>query len=92
MAGEIAGVQFDHNQRIQLADIKVTPGSSLVNETLLTKGPEMSDLIIVAIKKNDGSFLFFPKADYKFNEGDYLVAMGTQKAYEDALNTFHITS
>jgi len=44
----------------------------------------------VGVRKPDESFIFFPKKDYTFQEGDCLIAMGTKESYEDALVKFNL--
>ncbi len=79
-------------KRIQLADLFVTKDSSLINESLHSKGHEMSDLIIVGIRKHDKSFVFKPESSYIFNEGDCLIAMGSREAYNRARKHFQLST
>ena len=79
-------------KRIQLADLFVTTDSDLINESLHTKGREMSDLIIVGVRKNDKSFIFKPESNYVFAEGDCLIAMGSREAYNRARKHFRLSS
>ncbi|MBL6990136.1 MAG: NAD-binding protein [Bacteriovoracaceae bacterium] len=77
-------------KRIQLADLLVLKGSSLIGQDLETKGPEMPELIIVGVRKPDEQFVFFPKKEYVFQEGDCLISMGTKESYQDALHRFSL--
>ena len=87
---EMGSVSFDAERTIQFADLPIKAGSGLDGECLKSKGSEMRDLIIVAVRNKENDFSFFPRADYIFRAGDNLVAMGTHEAYQHALEHFKL--
>lgn len=70
--------------RIQLADLFVNKSSKLNGQSLEQMGPSLDNLIIIGIKDKEDKFIFKPKSDYRFKEGDCLIAMGPLKDYEAA--------
>lgn len=78
---DITGVNSDDGERLQLADIYVEADSRLLGKNLTNCGIDRDDLIIVGIKKSDSSFVFAPKADYSFEVGDCLIALGPRQSY-----------
>jgi len=67
----------DESTDIQIEEIRVRPGASLIGVQLRDSGIRQNlDLIIIVIQKADGSMLFNPKADTRFEEGDTVVVMG----------------
>ena len=89
---DISGERIKDGKRIQLADLFVTKESDLYNQTLGEKGREMDELIIVGIRKSDKTFLFKPAADYRFQEGDCIIAMGSSTSYNKAKDHFNLDS
>ncbi len=80
----IDGVARDKNVTISLEEIEIGENSSLANTTLL-ESPIRKELniIVIAIFKNDGTFLYNPHANTKLNAGDKLIAIGESKALEE---------
>lgn len=66
---------------IQLADLFVTKDSKIINKPLSEIGPEIKEVIIVGVRKPNRKFIFNPRGDYIFEEGDCLIAMGDQESY-----------
>lgn len=75
----IDGVARNKNVEISLEEITLNEGSILVGKSL-SNSPVRKDLniIIVAISRNDGNFIYNPKSDTKFEVNDKLIAIGEQ--------------
>ena len=70
---------------LQLKEIKVNDTAKLPGTTLRESGIRSElDLIVVAIKKEDGSMIFNPGFNTSFAQGDTLITLG-QKANLDRL-------
>jgi voltage-gated potassium channel len=62
---------------IQMEEIPVSASSSLVNVMLKDSGiRQRFNLIIIAIKKSDGSMVFNPSFETVINAGDTVIAVG----------------
>jgi voltage-gated potassium channel len=71
--------------QLQLREIKVNDTANLPGTTLSESGIRSQlDLIVVAIKREDGSMLFNPAFDSPIEKGDTLITLG-QKANLDKL-------
>lgn len=67
----------EHNKDIKMEEIPVGPSSSLINIMLKDSGIRQKfNLIIIAIKKPDGSMLFNPSFETKIEAGDTVIAVG----------------
>ena len=67
----------DKNIELQLEQLKVGENSKLSGLTLLESDIRQEmNIIIVAIKKGDGTMLFNPSSDAKIRAGDTLIALG----------------
>lgn len=79
-----------HHQNIQMEEIPVGEDSALVGKMLRDSGIRQDfDLIIIAIKKSDGSMLFNPSFKATIDRGDTLIAVGESgnlEKLERALN------
>jgi len=82
---EIAGADADHDERFELVDIHIDPSSELMNKTLRNCGIRRDGLIVVGIRKKTKQFVFAPNADYVFQDGDCLIALGSRDSAADAL-------
>lgn len=72
-----------HNQDIQMEEIPVGEDSALVGKMLKDSGIRQNfDLIIIAIKKSDGSMLFNPSFQATIDPGDTLIAVGESENLE----------
>jgi voltage-gated potassium channel len=75
---------------IQMEEIPVAAGSMLANIMLKDSGIRQKyNLIIIAMKKPDGTMLFNPSFEAVFNPGDTVIAVGEEdnlKALEKLLN------
>lgn len=89
---ELTGLTGGENKRFQLADLIVTEKSSLAGKTLKEAGPQMRELIVVGIRKADGSFHFYPDSQYLFEQGDCLITMGEQTSYLEAKEIFNLSA
>lgn len=88
---DLSGVNETGNgQMYQLADINVLINSDLIGKSLASCNFQKEGLIIVGIKKYNNEFIFSPAPDYKFNEGDTLLSLGTQESYFNVLNSYRI--
>lgn len=87
---DVAGAYFEKGEGIQLADIHVDEQSHLIGISAKNFSNIVNDLVIVAIKKVDGNFVFFPKDDYLFEKGDVLVSIATEAGYNKTLEHFRI--
>ena len=69
---------------IQMEEIPINSGSSLDNVILKDSGIRQNfDLIIIAIKKPDGSMIFNPSFEAKITSGDTVIAVGESKNLQD---------
>ncbi len=67
----------DDDLGLRLEEILVSEQSPLVNKTLMESGLRKKyDIIVVAIKRNDGQMVFNPKPDSRLLAGDILVVLG----------------
>lgn len=87
---DVAGAYFEKGEGIQLADIRVDQHSHLVGISIKDFSNVVNDLVIVAIRKENGEFVFFPKDDYLFLEGDVLVSIATEVGFNKTLEHFRI--
>ncbi|OHB27756.1 MAG: potassium transporter TrkA [Desulfuromonadaceae bacterium GWC2_58_13] len=72
-----------HNLELQLEEILVSPGSRLVNTTLINSGIRRDwNIIIIGIKKADGKMLFNPAPTVSIESGDTLITLGEQPAIQ----------
>ena len=70
----------DDETDIQLEEATVGENSSLIGVTLKDSNIRRDmNLIIISIKKSDGSMVFNPSADYLITEGDTVVAVGDSR-------------
>lgn len=67
----------DHSKEIQMEEIPVGAGSRLAGVTLQNSGIRQKfNLIIIAVKKPDGSMLYNPSYETVLNAGDTVIAVG----------------
>lgn len=67
----------EQNKDIKMEEIPVSASSSLINIMLKDSGIRQKfNLIIIAIKKPDGSMLFNPSFETKIEAGDTVIAVG----------------
>lgn len=73
----IDGVARNRDVEISLEEIHVPDSSPLIGKTLMDS-PVRRDLniIIVAISRSDGTFIYNPGGSTQFKEGDKLIAIG----------------
>jgi voltage-gated potassium channel len=71
----------DDNTDVQVEEIRVHDTSRLLNVELKNSGiRQQLDLIILTIKKADGTMIFNPKADTRIETDDTLVVVGRAKS------------
>lgn len=87
---DVAGAYFEKGEGIQLTDIVVNDDSSLVDKNVEDISEIVTDLVIVAIRRKNGDFVFFPKEEHKFQVGDTLVSIATEKGYLQTKEHFDI--
>lgn len=90
----IKGIQGNdlEDELVQLADLYVDEDSELVNKALMDIGPEMKKMIIVGVRKLDRTFVFNPRGEYVFENGDCLIAMGDQESYCQTRDKYKLKS
>jgi voltage-gated potassium channel len=80
----------DGDTDIRLEEIKVRAESSIINVPLKDSGiRQQLDLIILTIKKADGTLIFNPKADTQIELNDTLVVVGKAKSVHRLGNMLH---
>ncbi|MCP4117012.1 MAG: potassium channel protein [Desulfobacteraceae bacterium] len=71
----------DENTDIHMEEFPVAASSSLVDKTVLEAGVRQNlNLIILAMKKADGSMAFNPSATTRIEAGDTLIAVGEKRS------------
>ncbi|MEZ4600962.1 MAG: potassium channel protein [Syntrophotaleaceae bacterium] len=71
------------NLELQLEEIRVAPGSSLVDKTLISSGIRKEwGIMIIGIKKAAGNMLFNPASTTVIDAGDILITLGEQPAIQ----------
>ncbi len=80
----IDGVARNKNLTISLEEIEIGEGSSLNGVTLIQSPIRKKlDIIIIAIYKKNGEFLYNPHAQTVLEAGDILIAIGETKSLEE---------
>jgi voltage-gated potassium channel len=70
----------DESTDIHVEEFPVNPSSELINVPLQESGIRRDlDLIILSVKKSDGTMCFNPQASHRFEAGDTVVAVGKSK-------------
>jgi len=70
----------DESTNIHVEEFPVSASSRLVNVPLQESGLRQDlNLIIISIRKADGAMRFNPKASYRFEDGDTVIAVGQDK-------------
>jgi voltage-gated potassium channel len=73
----------DKSTDIHLEESPVSASSRLINITLQDSGLRKDlNLIIISIRKEDGTMNFNPKASYRFEQGDTVIAVGSSRDLE----------
>ncbi len=68
---------------LQMEDLEVPPESPFKNRTLReSKIPQVTGLIIIAMKKHDGHFIFNPGSNNVLEESDELIVLGQPAQFE----------
>ncbi len=71
----------DESVDIQIEELRVGPNSRMVGMIMKDSGIRQDyDLMIMVIRKPDGTMIFNPKADTKIESGDVMVVVGTAKS------------
>ena len=75
----------DDSTDIHVEEIPVSVSSRLVNVSLQESGFRQDfNLIILSIRKTDGTMCFNPKASHRFETGDTIIAVGNNKGLMQA--------
>jgi voltage-gated potassium channel len=73
----------DENTDIQVEEITVKANSQLVDKTLIESGIRQTlDLIVMLIKKQDGTMLFNPGVDTRLESNDTVVVVGRSRSIQ----------
>ena len=73
----------DKSTDIHLEESPVSAASRLININLQDSGLRKDlNLIIISIRKEDGTMHFNPEASYRFEQGDTVIAVGSSKDLE----------
>jgi voltage-gated potassium channel len=67
---------------IEVDEIKINDESKLINKKIKESNIRNSGIIVVAIKKEDGSFVFNPGPDEIISGGDTLIALGKEDDFK----------
>lgn len=71
------GGKQDESSSLKMEEIVVLPSSKLCGLTILdSKIRDITETIIIAIKKSNGQMVFNPKPRYKIEAGDIFIALG----------------
>jgi len=74
----------DHETDINFEEIPVAADCKLINTSLMeSKIRQNHDVLIIAIKKSDGSMEFNPKPDSLIQEGDTIITVGQEANLKD---------
>ncbi len=68
----------------QLSDLKIKKNSKGFKKTIKDCNLEKFNLIVVGVKRNNQEFVFSPSLDYKLDEEDIILVLGTEKSYLEA--------
>lgn len=80
---DIGGVNLEADKRIQMADLCVDDHPKLLGKTLKNVGFKREGMIVLGIKKASSEFVFGPKSDYEFQQGDILITLSTPENYRE---------
>ncbi len=80
----------DDSNKVKLADLYVPSHSIIIDRKIREIGDQMRGLIIVGVRNEDQAFNFNPSADYIFKDKDFIITLGTQKAYDQAKKDFKL--
>jgi voltage-gated potassium channel len=80
---DFLNIAFDVGMNLSLEEIPVSGDSEIVGLPLKDSGIRQKlDLIIIAIKRQDGHMSFNPKPDTKILAGDILIALGAKASLD----------
>jgi len=82
---DLSGITVNGDETLQLFDIEVDSHTKLLDHSLKTCGVKRNGLIVVGVRKRDRQMNFAPAADYKFQEGDVIIAIGTKTSFENSI-------
>lgn len=76
-------IMRDTEVTLRLENLEVPPNSPLKNKTLQeSRIPQVTGLIIIAMKKEDGRFIFNPGSKNILQEGDEIIILGLTEQFE----------
>ncbi len=73
--------EFKDESALNLGDLHVVADSTIVGKSIKDIGSKAANLIIVGVRKNKESFLFYPKGKYQFELGDCIIVLGKREDY-----------
>jgi voltage-gated potassium channel len=80
----------DEETDINVEEFTVSPSSTLIDVPLMESGLRKDlDLIILSIKKADGTMCFNPKASHRLEAGDTVVVVGKGKSLTQMAKMLH---
>lgn len=83
--------QLQTSTKIQIVDLLIEDQSTTKGRDIQSVGKEISEIIIVGVKKSDESLIFNPKGEYLFEAGDTLIAMGERASCLAAVERFNLS-
>ncbi len=76
-------IMRDTEITLRMEDLEVPPKSPFKNKTLReSKIPQVTGLIIIAVKKHTGQFIFNPGPNSVLEENDEIIVLGQPKQFE----------
>lgn len=70
-------------QHIEMADLPVHPNGPFSGKLVGDPFFERFDIIVIGIKRSDGSFIFHPKIGHQLQSHDHLIVMGPSRSVEE---------
>lgn len=70
-------------QHIEMADLPVLQQGPFAGKTVGDPFFHRYDIIVIGIKKNDGTFVFHPKPEHSLKAHDHLIVMGPSRSIEE---------
>ncbi|MCB9060829.1 MAG: NAD-binding protein [Halobacteriovoraceae bacterium] len=71
---------------VELIDLPIKDYSKLKGKNLVNCGLKRDGIIVVGVRKSDGSFIFAPPSDYEFASGDVLLTLTHKETFNKVLS------
>ncbi|BAI80469.1 potassium channel protein [Deferribacter desulfuricans SSM1] len=78
---ELALGKNDYN--IEVEELAICQNSKLKGKTILESNLRKFGIIVIAIKKSDGSFIYSPSAEEVLNDNDVLICLGRRDDFDE---------